>query len=132
MEAEKIFKKLRFDKAANPLIVSAPEEFTAILKETQHDTKPSKKKEGQYDFVMVFATMQAELEKRFREVAKAGENDCLFWAAYPKMSGKIKSDIKRETVWTAFDLVGLQPVTSISLDDTWTALRARPADRVGK
>src|SRR4051812_8657436 len=113
MEAEKIFKKLRLDKAANALIVNAPDGFSEILKDIDHDTKPSKKKEGQYDFVMVFAAAQAELERLAKEVAKAGEYDCVFWAAYPKMTGKIKSDIKRETVWIAFELIGLQAVTSV-------------------
>ncbi len=94
MEAEKIFKKLRFDKAANALIVNAPKEYAAILQESNYDCKPVKEKEGSYDFVQIFATAQAELERLAKEVEKSGKHDCIFWACYPKGTGNIKSDIK--------------------------------------
>lgn len=132
MEAAKVFSKLRLDKANQRLIVNAPKEFIVALANTTFDEQIKKKKEGKYDFVIVFATTQAELEKLVKEVATAGTYDCVFWAGYPKLSGTIKSDIKRETVWIAFDLIGLQAVTSVAIDETWTALRARPIDRVGK
>ena len=67
-----------------------------------------------------------------KEVERVGKYDCLFWACYPKGGGQIKSDIKRDTVWKAFDLIGLQAVSQIAIDETWSALRARPAEMVGK
>jgi len=132
MEAEKIFKKLQLDKAKDPLIVNAPEVFTAILTSTSYDSQPLQGKEGKYDYVQIFATSQSELEQLAKDVANAGKYDCVFWACYPKGTGKIKSDIKRETVWIAFEQIGQQAVTSVALDNTWTALRARPGERVGK
>jgi hypothetical protein len=132
MKAEEIFKKLRLDANKNLLIVNAPAEYINILKGIKFDSLPQKSKNGKYDFVQVFASNQAELEELTMKVGKAGKYDCLFWACYPKGTGKIKSDIKRETVWTAFELIGLQAVTQIAIDDTWSALRARPKDEVGK
>jgi hypothetical protein len=132
MSAEAILKKLRLDKATTCLIVNAPKEYIAILDGIVYDTKSVKKKEGTYDFVQVFASTQSELEKLVQSVGKSGSYDCVFWACYPKGSGKIKSDIKRETVWIAFDLIGLQAVTQVAIDETWSALRARPYDEVGK
>src|SRR5689334_7819702 len=130
MQRDVIFKKLRLDKAEKPLIVNAPPVFSVLLTGVDHDVVPVRKT-AHYDFVLIFATSQAELEKLAKEVSKAGAHDCVFWAAYPKLSGTIKSDIKRETVWIAFEAIGQQAVSSISLDDTWTALRARPIDKVG-
>jgi hypothetical protein len=132
MNSPEIIKKLRLDKATKRLIVNAPKEYLEILKGVEFDTKLEKKNEGQYDFVQVFATTQKELEKMVVQVRKAGIKDCLFWASYPKGTGKIKSDIKRDTVWIAFDLIGLQAVSQIAIDDTWSALRARPKEMVGK
>ena len=132
MEAEKVFKKLQLHKAINPLIVNAPDVFAPVVSGIQYDSEPMKGKEGSYDFVLIFADTQAELEKLAKYVEKAGKYDCIFWACYPKMTGKIKSDIKRETVWIAFELIGLQAVTAIAIDDTWSGLRARPVDKVGK
>ncbi|PSL46396.1 hypothetical protein CLV51_103374 [Chitinophaga niastensis] len=132
MSSEIVLKKLYFHKAGSALIVNAPSFYVTMLEGVSYDSKPVKKKEGTYDFVQVFATTQKELEKLIKEVSSYGVTDCLFWACYPKGTGKIKSDIKRETVWAAFELVDLQVIASASIDETWTALRARPADCIGK
>ncbi len=130
MSAENIFKKLRLDSDKQLLIVNAPESYLSLLAGSNFDTEP--KVEGIYDFVQVFAIQQAELETLMQSVSKAGKFDCVFWACYPKGTGKIKSDIKRETVWTALDLIGLQAVSQVAIDETWSALRGRPVSMVGK
>ena len=130
--ASDIFKKLRLGKDDKALVVNAPAEYLALLDEISFDKKPVAKNKGAYTFVHVFATTQAELEKLVKSVEGYGQYDCVFWASYPKGTGKIKSDIKRETVWTAFELIGLQAVSQVAIDDTWSALRARPAERIGK
>lgn len=130
MDAIAIFKKLRLNDIGALLIVNAPAEYTAILQDIAYDTSAEAGKT--YDFVQVFATKQEELEKLCEQVKDAGKYDCLFWACYPKGTGKIKSDIKRETVWKALELAGVQAVTQIAIDDTWSALRGRPPAMVGK
>lgn len=130
MSAEKIFKKLRLDSDKALLIVNAPSEYGSLLEGVNYDTEP--RAEGIYDFVQVFAIQHAELETLMKSVGKAGKFDCVFWACYPKGTGKIKSDIKRETVWTAFDLIELQAVSQVAIDETWSALRGRPTTMVGK
>ena len=130
MDAPAIFKKLRLNDTGALLIVNAPAEYTAILKDIAHDTAAKAGKK--YDFVQVFATKQAELESLCAQVKDAGKYDCLFWACYPKGTGKIKSDIKRETVWSALELAGVQAVTQIAIDETWSALRGRPPATIGK
>jgi hypothetical protein len=130
MEKEAIFKKLRLNSEQRMLILNAPSEYLSLLEGITFDDKP--KEDNLYDFVQVFGYQQDELEKLLKSVAIAGKYDCLFWACYPKGTGKIKSDIKRETVWKAFELVGLDTVTQIAIDETWSALRGRPIERVGK
>ena len=132
MDAAAIFKKLRLTDKQKILIINPPQEYVKIVQGIKYDKKPAKGSKEEYDFVQVFASSQAELEKLVVEAAPAGKYDCLFWACYPKGTGKIKSDIKRETVWKALDLVRLQTVTQIAIDETWSALRARPVDAVGK
>ena len=130
MNQETIFKKLRLDDSKKLLIVNAPADYLAIIKGSlNYDEEPQ---EPSYDFVQVFAISQADLEKSVMNVGKYAKYDCLFWACYPKGTGSIKSNIKRETVWKAFDLIGLQAVSQIAIDDTWSALRARPIEAVGK
>jgi len=131
MQPGSIFKKLRLDKGQILLIVNAPKAYAKLLERIAYDTKPMQKKIGNYDFVQIFATSQVELEKLSKEVVHAGKIDCIFWACYPKGSGQLKSDIKRDTVWHAFELIGLEAVSQVAIDETWSALRARPVHKVG-
>lgn len=131
MDLNSFAKKLRLDPGRKNLILNAPAAYASAIKDIPHDTGIQKKSAGHYDFVQVFATSQAELEKLCKRVEGAGKYDCVFWACYPKGTGKIKSDIKRDTVWRAFDLIKLQAVSQVAIDDTWSALRARPIDAVG-
>ena len=126
MDRNEILRKLHFQRASNPLIINAPDAYIAVLEGIVHDREISEKKAGSYDFIQIFATTQAHLEALVRSVENAGIPDCLFWACYPKGTGKIRSDIRRETVWEAFALINLKPVANIAIDDTWSALRARP------
>jgi hypothetical protein len=130
MEKEAIFKKLRLNSEQKILILNAPNEYLSILEGIAFDDKP--KGDNLYDFVQVFGYQQDELELLVKSVEKVSKYDCLFWACYPKGTGKINSDIKRETVWKAFELVGLDTVTQIAIDETWSALRGRPVEMVGK
>ena len=130
MNKEEIFKKLRIDGNQKMLIINAPNEYLEIFLGINFDTESNG--EGIYDFVQVFGYQQDELEKLVQSVEKSGKYDCSFWACYPKGTGKVKSNIKRETVWTAFELVGLQAVSQIAIDETWSALRGRPVEKVGK
>jgi hypothetical protein len=130
MNKEEIFKKLRISGNKKMLIVNAPNEYLEIFSGIELDTESNG--EGIYDFVQVFGYQQDELEKLVQLVGKSGKYDCSFWACYPKGTGKIKSNIKRKTVWTTFELVGLQAVSQIAINETWSALRGRPDEKFGK
>ncbi len=45
------------------------------------------------------------------------------WVLYPKGN---KADINRDTLWPIVGEHGLRPITQISVDDIWSALRFRP------
>jgi hypothetical protein len=132
METAEIIRKLKAEKAEKILVVNAPEEYKAVLNSMQADCSYEKKNKGKYDFVQIFASRQLDLEQLVKKVKDAGKYDCLFWISYPKGGGKIKSDIKRDTTWAAFALIGMRPVAQIAIDETWSALRGRPGELVGK
>lgn len=130
MKSTEFLKKLRFDASQSALVLNAPMEYRSLFSSMSCNTKQNIK--IHYDFVLVFATTQKELESIVKKAAKAGRHDCLFWACYPKGTGKIESDIKRDTVWKAMKMAGLRPVTQIAIDETWSAMRGRPPEAVGK
>jgi len=132
MNAAEIFKKLRIDTTKKRLIMNAPQEYETILSDVIYDHEYHEVDKHSYDFVQVFATSMAELEQIIQKVALSGTYDCLFWICYPKGGGAIKSDIKRDKVWDIFAIANLQAVSQIAIDETWSALRGRPAEAVGK
>ena len=54
------------------------------------------------------------------------------WASYPKRSAKVATDLTRDHGWEAFSSAGWRPVTQVSIDDVWSALRFRPLAEVGR
>jgi len=125
-----ILKKLRVDKTSKYLIIDAPDSYLELFSAQVFDTVFQPANKGEYDFVQVFGVNQTELDKLVLQVREAGKYDCVFWACYPKGGGKIKSDLKRDTVWATLELIGLRPVSQIALDETWSALRGRPNEKV--
>jgi hypothetical protein len=51
--------------------------------------------------------------------------DGLFWVTYPKGTSKIKADVNRDSIAAYAKSIGLQAVTMISIDDTWSGLRLK-------
>jgi hypothetical protein len=72
---------------------------------------------------LVFADDAASL----REVLTAHQASLarpeVLWVAYPKGN---RADINRDTLWPILGEYGLRPVTQVSVDEVWSALRFRP------
>ena len=77
------------------------------------------------DFVLDFATSQAEGESRIRALKPHIGDKTLAWIAYPKGSKAAGYDISRDTVFAYAQTIGLVAVANIAIDDTWSALRIR-------
>ena len=88
--------------------------------------------EGTFDFVHLFVKNITELERLGPTAVRAVKHDGLLWISYPKRSSKVETDISRDVGWDVIQEAGLRPVTQVSIDAVWSALRFRPAERVGK
>lgn len=78
------------------------------------------------DVVLAFVARQEDLESAEQAVA-AARADRLAWISYPK-GGSLGTDLNRDRLAAALAARGVQPVRQVSIDDTWSALRFRPAD----
>jgi len=125
-----ILKKLRVSDHFRILIINAPDGYLNVFSSLRPETEFQLLDKGKYDFVQVFGSNRMELEREIVKVKEAGKYDAIFWACYPKGGGKMKSDLKRDTVWAVLELIQLRPVTQIALDETWSALRGRPHEMV--
>jgi hypothetical protein len=78
------------------------------------------------DAVLVFVRNQAELDRHAQTALDHAADDRLTWIAYPKAS-KLETDLNRDILWKLLDGKGVRPVRQVALDETWSALRFRPA-----
>jgi hypothetical protein len=76
--------------------------------------------------VLLFARDSATLKRIGKPVIEAAKDDRLAWIAYPKGS-QLGTDLNRDALRTMLEPKGIQPVRQVSLDETWSAMRFRPA-----
>ena len=78
------------------------------------------------DAVIAFARNKAELATVAAPAVEAARQDRLAWVAYPK-AGKLGTDLNRDILAALLTAEGVQPVRQVAIDETWSALRFRPA-----
>jgi hypothetical protein len=125
-------KKLRLPQSRQALILNAPESFIYKLEPLPenlglHELSAVEKS---YDFVLTFLRSIAEVESWAPEAIRAVHEEGLLWMAYPKQSGKIKTDINRDTGWQTVAALGYEGVSLIAIDETWSAMRFRASKQI--
>src|ERR1051326_4147004 len=112
-------------------IINAPDGVATELEATRGLKVPSKGKAA-LDWLLVFVPDQAAVKKFAPTVRRGIQPGAVLWFAYPKLTGAIATDINRDTGWEPVRALGLDTVAAVSIDDTWSALRFRPADKIGR
>ena len=123
-----VLKKLKFKQAG--IIINPPSylenEFSLLGVKFSFDKKI--KSAATLVFVHDSKSFFNFMQRQLKNI----EYDSVFWMAYPKHTSPIKTDINRDTLRNDVEAFGLQTVTAISINDTWSALRFRPIEKVGK
>lgn len=123
-----IIKKFKFKEIG--VVINAPEnwetQFVALgFKISFEENKKSTN-------TLVFINDKKEyldfLNNQLEHIAP----DSVLWFAYPKGTSKVKTNINRDIIRALGEEFNITTVTAISIDDTWSALRFRPIDKVGK
>ena len=123
-----IIKKFKFK--GDGIVINAPAELEEEFKVLGFATSFDKKVKS--TDTLVFVNNNKEYLDFLNKKLASIEPDSVLWFAYPKGSSGIKTDINRDTLRVTGEEFGITTVTAISINDTWSALRFRPIDRVGK
>lgn len=124
-----ILRKLRYEDHQNALVLNAPERFRIEVADANllYDVTD---REGHFDFILLFVHNHAEADRLGPVAAGSGRYDALLWIAYPKGGASGDTDINRDHGWESLLALGLRPVAQAAIDETWSALRFRPADQM--
>ena len=117
-------EKLRLKAGMRATILHLPPELSTLLALPEGTT--AEKDPAKADFVLDFATEQAEAETRLAALAPSIGERTITWMAYPKGSKAAGYDISRDTIWQFARTVGLVLNANVALDATWSAVRMRP------
>jgi hypothetical protein len=125
---QNIIKKFKFK--GNGIVINAPKTLETQFVELGFITSFDKKIKSTNTLVFINNTKEYLdfLNKQLKNI----EPDSVLWFAYPKGTSKVKTDINRDTIRLTGEDFNITTVTAISIDDTWSALRFRPIDKVGK
>jgi len=125
-------KKLQMQPGQRVLVLNAPEGYMAELGPLPADVEVTDSPEGMYEFVHLFVANSADLGCLGPVAIEAVKYDGLLWLSYPKRSSKVETDLTRDRGWDIVAQAGLRPVTQVSVNEIWSALRFRPIELVGK
>ena len=132
MKTADVVKKLQLHTCQRALILNAPEGYVEKLGKSPEELLILQQPEGKFDFVQLFARDDAELESSIDTALEAFIFDGLLWISYPKGSSGVKTDINRDTIRSALSGRDIRPVSQVSIDETWSAMRFTPNDDVGQ
>ena len=130
-----LLKKLNYKEQAEILMLNSPQSFDKVFEEMGLITNIRTNLRGvkEINFIMIFATKKAEIEKYFDKIINLLNDDTVLWFAYPKGTSKnYKCDFNRDTGWEILGDQGYEGVRIVSIDEDWTALRFRKADKIKK
>lgn len=114
------------------LILNAPEGYVETLGPLPEGARVETEPAGTFDWGQTFVHDVADLRRLAPRARDAVTYDGLLWISYPKKSSGVTTDINRDVAWEEMKEFGLRPVFQISVDETWSALRFRPTEQVGK
>jgi hypothetical protein len=117
--------KLRITEGMTLRTVGAPRDTTKL------DLPLQTRGSGPYEAVLFFAAKRQDLEAGARAAIGMVRPGGLLWIAYPK-AGQLGTDLKREVVWESMKPTGWGPVSQVSLDDVWSALRFKPETEISR
>lgn len=136
MPPSSLAAKLRIGPENRVLLLAAPDDGLELLGEMPDGVQITEAADtpyqGDFDVVMAFVRDKAAIDRLAPVAFAAVRPGGIVWIAYPKLSSGVKTDITRDVGWETVDAAGWKGVTQIAVDATWSALRFRPEDEVGK
>lgn len=120
-------KKLGIKDGFRVVLVDAPPEVRAELRESLSGCQILPERQGQQDtaldFAVVFTKSRAHLTKEFTRKAKMLAPAGMLWASWPKKSSGVVSDLDEHVVREIGLAAGLVDVKVCAVTEVWSGLK---------
>jgi hypothetical protein len=128
--ASSLLRKLRIQPGQRLLILNAPPGYVESLGELPEGVEAHEEAQTTYDFVHLFVKNSRQYGELGPAALGAVVYNGLLWISYPKRSSKVETDLTRDVLWKLVEKSGLRPVTQVSINEVWSAMRFRPIEAV--
>ena len=123
-------KKLLIKPGQRWLFYNTPENYLATLEPLPEGTQIQFDASGSFDGVQLFVNNSLELAEYLKTIITVLKPASVFWVCYPKKSSGIVTDLEMMGNWDEPARYGLTTVAAASINETWTALRLKPAELI--
>ncbi|MFA5045112.1 MAG: hypothetical protein WC542_04200 [Paludibacter sp.] len=122
--------KLNYKNGMTLYVMNEPEMFNNFIELLpKNSVRKVISPNDKVEFIIVFATAKADLEKMVQVFVPLLEGDAIVWISYPKgTSKKYKCDFNRDTSGEILSPYNMLPVRQISIDEDWSTLRFRKVE----
>ncbi|HEY4194173.1 MAG TPA: hypothetical protein VGM63_01455, partial [Mucilaginibacter sp.] len=124
----KLTEKLQVKAGTKWLFFNAPGNYLPLIEPLPNDVQTDFEPAGEYNGIQLFIKNSTELADALAVIQHLLKPDTIFWITYPKKASGIKTDLEMMGSWDAPTALGLRIVTSVSVNETWTALRFKPIE----
>jgi len=121
-------QKLQIKAGSKWLLFNAPANYLPIIEPLPHNVHISYEPEGTYNGIQLFINNAIDLTVLLGTIKSVLKPETIFWVTYPKKSSGVDSGLEMTGSWDELTNLGLRIVTSVSVNETWTALRFKPAE----
>ncbi len=123
-------KKLLIRPGQTLIIINPPPGYLDELGPLPEGVEIAEQPDGPFDVVHLFVSNTEEAARLAPAALRSVKRDGVFWISYPKQTSKTKTDITRDKGWETVKSAGFEPVTQVSINEVWSALRFRPSQLV--
>jgi hypothetical protein len=116
-------KKLGIREESRVLLHDAPQGFRAALEPLPAGASVAARAAKRLDVIIVFATAQEELARRFASLLPSLDHAGRLWVAWPKKASKVPTDITFESAQGVGLRAGLVDNKSASITDVFQGLQ---------
>ncbi|HKG35707.1 MAG TPA: hypothetical protein VKA89_04610 [Solirubrobacterales bacterium] len=114
--------KLGLKEGQTIALVDAPDGFEGKLGDLPAGTALRSGNRGRRDVTIWFVTAAGDLDRRIESIGRAVGEGTL-WAAWPKRTSSLETDLAESRVQEAGLAIGLVDTKVVAVDDDWSALR---------
>ncbi len=118
--------KMKLRPGHRAAVISAPDGFLDELSPLPAGVEMCHELRGKFDWVQIFVTNKADLEKAAPRAMHALKPEGLLWISFPKGSSKNQSDLTRDKGWDSLRNSEMKWINLISVNETWSAFSLRP------